>query len=138
VSHERGNRGRDWMTNRSRADDGPPKFTAEFVRRLVERLFPVEERTAAAALLERYGPAAHEREPLRVRVAALKLSGGQLAKLESLMNHARRDYRDILAWAEYPEEMTQPTWGLALPEVERIRAADRAQYLAWLAEHGDS
>jgi hypothetical protein len=64
----------------------------------------------AAALLERDGAAAHEREPLRVRVAALK----------------------------YPEEMTQPTWGLALPEVERIRAADRAQYLAWLAEHGDS
>ena len=108
------------------------------MRRLVARLFPLEERSAAAALLERYGAAAHEREPLRGRVATLKLSGGQLARLESLMNHARQDYRDILAWAEYPEEMTRPTWQLAPPEVEQIRAADRAQYLAWLAEHGDS
>jgi hypothetical protein len=116
---------------------GPPEFTAEFVHRLVERLFPLEERAAASALLDGYGAAAHEREHLRVRVAALKLSAGRLAQLEWVMSHARQDYRDIVAWAEYPEEMNQPTWRLAPREVERLRAADRSQYLAWLAAYRD-
>ncbi len=67
-------------------------------------------------------------------MAALKLSGGRLADLERVMSQARQDYRDVLAWAEYPQELVQPTWRLGGREVERIRAADRAQYLAWLAQ----
>jgi hypothetical protein len=55
--------------------------------------------------------------------------------LERLIGRARQDYRDVLAWAEYPAELVQPTWRLQEPDVARIRAADRAQYLAWLAAH---
>jgi hypothetical protein len=110
-------------------------LTAEIVRLLVDRLFEPKERAAAMTLLQRYGAAGHEHEAIRVRVAALKLSGGQLAELERMIDHARRDYRDVLAWAEYPGELVQPTWRLPEPQVARIRAADRAQYLAWLAAH---
>jgi hypothetical protein len=108
------------------------ELTPKLVRTLVHRLFAPDERSAALSLLERYGGPAHEREVLRVRVATLKLSGGKLPELERAIEHARRDYRDVLAWAEYPQELVRPTWRLPAEEVARIRAADRAQYLKWL------
>jgi hypothetical protein len=111
------------------------ELTPGLVRLLVERLFPLEERGAVDAIIGRYGSAPHEREAVRVRVAALKLSGGKLSELERVIAHAQRDYRDVLAWAEYPEELIQPTWRLPEGQVARIRGADRAQYLAWLAQH---
>jgi hypothetical protein len=114
--------------------DETVELTDELVRLLVERLFSVEERAAAMATLDRYGTALHEREAVRVRVAALKLCKGKLADLEKLIGYAKRDYRDVLAWAEYPDELVQPTWRLPEDQVARIRGADRAQYLAWLTE----
>jgi hypothetical protein len=111
-------------------------FTPADVDALVTRLFPPGEQEAAAALLAQYGEAPHEREPLRVRVAMLKLSAGDLGQLADLVGYARRDYRDVLSWAEYPEELRAPTWRMAPDVVARIRGADRAQYVAWLAAHG--
>jgi hypothetical protein len=110
-------------------------LTPETVSTIVDHLFAPEERAPALQLLERYGTAPHEREAVRVRVAALKLCAGRLDKLGELIKHAGRDYRDLLAWAEYPQELNQPTWRMPAAEVARIRAADRAQYLAWLAAH---
>src|SRR5690349_21549292 len=99
-------------------------LTAEMIRVLVARIFGDADRLQAHALLEAYGAAPHEREPIRVRAAALKLSRGRLAELERVLDHARRDYRDVLAWAEYPEELRQPTWRMTPAEQARIRAAD--------------
>jgi hypothetical protein len=112
------------------------ELTAELVDALVARLFRPEVRAEAAALLAQYGTQAHEREEIRVRVAAVKLSDGSLDRLRDLITRAKQDYRDVLAWAEYPEEMRGLTWRLPAAEQARIRAADRAQYLAWLAAHG--
>ena len=112
------------------------EVTPALVSQLINRLFTAEECAAASVLLEAYGGPAHEKEPDRVRVAALKLCNGSLTKLEALITHAKRDYRDILAWAEYPGEMRQATWRLPAPEQSRIRADDRAQYLAWLRANG--
>jgi hypothetical protein len=111
------------------------ELTPELVRLLVDRLFLPTERAAALTLLDRYGAAPHEREALRVRVAALKLSRGRLPQLERTMAYAQRDYRNVLAWAEYPVELVEPTWRMPAPDVAQIRAADRAQYLAWLNAH---
>ena len=111
------------------------ELTDELVQLLVERLFPAEERAAAIAMLDRYGTAPHEREAVRVRVAALKLCKGELADLERVIGHAKQDYRDVLAWAEYPDELVQATWRLPEDQVARVRGSDRAQYLAWLTEH---
>jgi hypothetical protein len=108
------------------------ELTQELVSHIVDRLFTGEARTAALNLLESYGSAAHEREPIRIRVAALKLSNGRIDELEHLIAHARQDYRDVLAWAEFPEELVRPTWNLPEDRVAQIRAADRAQYLEWL------
>ena len=111
------------------------ELTAGLVEALVARLFTTEARAEAAKVLTQYGTQAHEREEIRVRVAALKLSEGSLDRLRELMASAKRDYRDVLAWAEYPEELRTPTWRLPAAEQARIRTADRAQYLAWLEAH---
>jgi hypothetical protein len=75
------------------------EFTREDMQGIVERSFPADEQSRALELLDSYGAAQHEREPARVRIAALKLAGGRLSELEYLINHARQDYRDIIAWA---------------------------------------
>ena len=112
------------------------ELTAALVEALVARLFAPGVRAEAASVLAQYGTQTHEREEIRVRVAALKLSEGSPTRLRELVAHAKRDYRDVLAWAEYPEEMRSLTWRLPPAEQARIRTADRAQYLAWLAAHG--
>jgi hypothetical protein len=39
----------------------------------------------------------------------LALSGGKLPELEAMVDAANQDYRDVLYWAEYPEESTPGT-----------------------------
>jgi hypothetical protein len=112
------------------------ELTAALVQALIARLFSPQVAAEAANVLAQYGTQAHEREEIRVHVAALKLSEGSLERLRELVTHAKRDYRDVLAWAEYPEELRTATWRLPPAEQTQIRTADRAQYLAWLAAHG--
>jgi hypothetical protein len=115
----------------------PSGFELDLERKL-GALWPDEDDQARARqLVGAYGSA--EPELTRVRLALLKLSGGSLRELEAALAAARTDYRDVLALAEYPEEIAA-TWAaradLSLAEsreLKAIRARDRAQYQAWLA-----
>ena len=93
------------------------------------------EREDILKILDRYGVEVDEDSRSRVQLAVLKLSDGDIDKLADLVQIAKKDYRDVLAWAEYPEEMrTSPAEMKALPpkEVRAIRRRDREQYLQWL------
>ena len=64
-------------------------------------------------------------------------------RIDRLLEAAKRDYRDVLMWAEYPEE-GRALWTLSShlspeqrDELEHVRGRDRAQYLAWLAKTRD-
>jgi len=106
---------------------------ATWLERKLLVLFPESERRAEAqAILATYGSASHEREPARVRLAVLKLSGPDIVELRANVTLARQDYRDILAWAEYPHQTRAPTWRLPAVERRELVARDRAEYLAWL------
>lgn len=87
-----------------------------------------EERSAARALLS---PVLEGAEPERVAVACLKLSNGDLARLERLVSSAITDYRDILASAEYPRQMRL---GPSAPPADQARARreDFDEYAQWL------
>lgn len=87
-----------------------------------------EERRAARELLEAVleGP-----EGERVAVACLKLSGGSLARLQECAQAATIDYRDILAWAEYPRQMRLGPSAPA-PDQARARHEDMDEYSQWL------
>jgi len=83
-------------------------------------------------ILSRYGTEAHEKEIVRVRLDILKLAGNAVEEVETWVALAKRDYRDILASAEYPGELLAPTWSMPKDEVVKIRTADRDQYEAWV------
>ncbi|HEY6947950.1 MAG TPA: hypothetical protein VI297_03955, partial [Gemmatimonadales bacterium] len=68
---------RDARSHRGpRGRSGLLELTAALVEALVARLFTPEVRAEAASVLAQYGTQTHEREEIRVRVAALKLSEG--------------------------------------------------------------
>jgi hypothetical protein len=87
------------------------------------------DREAAGAVL---APVLSGVEGDRVAVACLKLSGGDLVKLEECVRAALTDYRDILAWAEAPRQMR--LGASAAPDKQSIaRRADAEEYARWLS-----
>src|SRR2546423_117972 len=70
----------------------------------VQRAFPESAYTRVLELLDGYGVESYERERERVQLAILKLSEGNEGKLREFVAVAKRDYRDVLFWAENPEE----------------------------------
>jgi hypothetical protein len=70
----------------------------------VQRIFQENSWACVLALLDDYGVEPYERERERVQLAILKLSGGSEEKLREFIAVAKRDYRDVLFWAENPEE----------------------------------
>src|SRR5438874_13047567 len=70
----------------------------------IQATIPESSRARVLELPDRYGVESYERERERVQLAILKLSGGTEEKLREFLAVAKRDYRDVLFWAEYPEE----------------------------------
>lgn len=75
-----------------------PKITAEDIERIVKRDYPPKHYQEIRSLLETL----QTPEALRVKAAILKLGDGNLQKLKSMLKTATMDYRDVLAYAEYP------------------------------------
>ena len=65
--------------------------------------FPKDRWTRIEALLAAYGTEPHEREVKRVRLAILKISGGSEEKVAEYVTVAKKDYRDVLFWADQPQ-----------------------------------
>ena len=70
----------------------------------VQKAFPESSQTQVLESLDNYGIESYERERERVQLAILKLSEGNEEKLREFVVVAKRDYRDVLFWAEHPEE----------------------------------
>jgi hypothetical protein len=87
-----------------------------------------QERRAARDVLSRV---LEGTEAERVAVACLKLSDGDLARLRKWVEAATADYRDVLAWAEYPRQMRL---GPNAPPADqgRARREDMDEYAQWL------
>jgi hypothetical protein len=111
-----------------------PHVSAADIERVVYRDFPRAQVDDVLAILAEYGTEIWHKEKERVRLAALKLAGGDLGKLRTAIDRAKLDYRDVLAPAEYPRFMQQ---GLRF---RRLRSRDREliytddwqQYERWL------
>lgn len=111
-----------------------PKITHADVERIAAREFPSES-SLVLALLGEYGSKKWHREVDRVRVAILKLATGRVDDLLSAIETANRDYRDVLAAAEYPQysRSVDPSEAVAPDEGQRIIESDWEQYSEWLA-----
>ena len=71
---------------------------------VARKTFPEGAHARVLELLDTYGVESYERERERVQLAILKLSDGNDDKLREFVAVAKRDYRDVLFWAENPEE----------------------------------
>ena len=78
------------------------RHTLDEVSAVVRKTFPKTTQARVFELLDSYGIEAYERE--RVQLAILKLSEGNEEKLREFVAVAKRDYRDVLFWADDPEE----------------------------------
>jgi hypothetical protein len=70
----------------------------------VQRDFSQEDRGEVLKVLSSYGTEDYEREEERVLLAVLNLSNGSREAVRDYVDRAKKDYRDILFWSEYPEE----------------------------------
>jgi hypothetical protein len=110
----------------------------------VRQSFPPDQQSAAIHLLEKecsrnlpFSEDDSAQDLERVRLAVLKVARGSLVELRRQIDVAKRDWRDVLNSAEYPEASRL---GLVeyrkLPQAARskLQARDRQQYVAWLQE----
>jgi len=74
------------------------------------RSFPESVRARVTEMLDTYGVECTSANAKRVQLAILKLSEGSEEKLREFVAWAR-DYRDVLFWAEHPDEARLDTHG---------------------------
>ena len=107
-----------------------PDVSQADVERVLARDFEREERERVAELL---------RDPesnfsSRVLLAVLKLSKRDVDAVAAQLETARLDWRDVVAYAEYPAYMQATSGSTSLDPGRRseLIQADWAQYEAWL------
>lgn len=89
----------------------------------IGRDFPASETSAVLAIVDQYGAEPNEREPERVRLAIIRLAAGDRETLPQLLNAAKVDHRDVLAWAD--------AGPLSAEDGERLQAAARKLLARW-------
>lgn len=85
----------------------------------VQAAFKASDPATILAILDLYGIESYERERERVQLAIVELCGGSKDKLLELVQAAKTDYRDILAW-----QRLDP-----LPEAEGKKLQEEARAL---------
>jgi hypothetical protein len=98
--------------------------TRDEVVAVVQKTFPESAHARVLELVDSYGLESYERERERVQLGILKLSEGNEEKLREFVAVAKRDYRDVLFWAEYPDEAKLDT----PEELERMRNRIRKMF----------
>ena len=108
-------------------------YAQEVLKTKLEAMFPDEtSRREIVSLLNQYGTETCEKEISRVQLGILKLSGTSAEAIKMWVGVGKNDYRDVLAAAEYPNELNAPTWKMKETESAKIRDSDRRQYEAWI------
>jgi uncharacterized protein (TIGR00369 family) len=79
-------------------------LTRDDVLASIRASFPESRWLHVESLLSAYGTEPHERERERVQLAILKISEGNEQKIREHVATAKKDYRDVLFWADHPEE----------------------------------
>jgi hypothetical protein len=109
-----------------------PDVTAEDVKRIVRRDFPVAAFEDVMAIVAEYASRWESATP-RIQLAALKLANGR-DSLRRWIDAAKLDYRDVLVPAEYPKYSKKTLRGRTLSKHERhqLFESDRQLYERWL------
>lgn len=114
-----------------------PTVTEDDVKRIVLRDFGVERVSRALAILDEYGKQEWNRPGSpRVRLAILKLANGDLDLLATHSATAIEDFRDVIAWAEYPRWSKEIGFNGSDRKTERqVIENEWTQYCEWLKQN---
>lgn len=105
-----------------------PTYTEADLERVIARDYPSPSIEEVKQVLARYGGESWHREPLRVRMACLKVADGSVSALHRAVGIACDDYRDMLSMAEYRRYMLTPDAAAKGKAIE----GDWAELQAWL------
>jgi hypothetical protein len=106
------------------------RYTEEDLERVLARDYG-GHRDEVLEILSGYGKERWQTGALRVQMACLKLAKGDVAAVKKYVERARGDFRDVLAWAEYPAYFKGFTVG-AEEERQQAIEQDWRQLQAWL------
>jgi hypothetical protein len=81
-------------------EHSPPDKLSVNVQRIIRRDFTEDQYGKVAGMLLEYGKESYEAWVERVRLGILKLANGDMARLANELEAAKRDPRDVLAYAE--------------------------------------
>ncbi|GAB1512975.1 hypothetical protein [Actinophytocola sp. KF-1] len=96
----------------------------------IRQVFPDRDPVEVQRVLDGYAG----QERARVQLAIVKLCDEDgVDKLRHYVDTACQDYRDVLAWAEYPQQMRPDWFSLSVTERAKVVKADRQQHARWLA-----
>ena len=107
-----------------------PSVTVEDVKRIVFRDFGESKSADALSILKDYNGQDGPRP--RVCLAILKLANGDLDRLREVTKAALADYRDVLAWAEYPRWIKEVGFNDRAGFKQAVIDDDWKQYCQWL------
>jgi hypothetical protein len=111
------------------------KRRPNIVFRVIHHYWPDGDIQQILTILNKYGKSDFERGKTRVHLAVLKLSEGNLDKLAQYVSVAKSDYRDVVAWAEYPEQIKLgfvKMRELSPRKRKALKKRDAKQYADWL------
>ncbi|HUG92879.1 MAG TPA: hypothetical protein VML55_18705 [Planctomycetaceae bacterium] len=114
-------------------NQGVPYLTDQDVRRIVLRDFGDSQAALVFSILEEFGKQDWNSPSARVHLAILKLANGDLDRLLDATHTAIRDWRDVLAAAEFPRYCREVGFR-DVPEAvkDAVIEDDRRQYQEWL------
>ena len=107
-----------------------PHWTKETVLRKIRAVFPESDPAHILGTLENGGAAG-----ARTQLAIIKLcdEGKGLSALAHNVNAAKLDYRDVLSWAESPNDVALPP-SASDSNREAAQERDHEQYLRWIEQ----
>lgn len=104
------------------------------ITKIIKTDYPEDLWEKVEIVLNNFGTQSWHNEIDRVRIAILKLAHGDIIELQKITDAACVDYRDILAWAEYPNDMK--SFDFKDTEKQRLtRAEDKRQFSEWLLKY---
>jgi hypothetical protein len=105
-------------------------MTSDKLAAKIRAVFPGSDPADIQRQLDAYtGP-----ERPRVQLAIIKLTDEDgRDSPEHYVETARHDHRDVLAWAEFPQQVRPDWFSLSVAERAKVAKADRQQYVRWLA-----
>ena len=110
-----------------------PNISTQEIERIIQREFSFEDFERVSSILAKYGGNSDERGRNRVHAAAMKLADGDVEQLSHVIEAANADYRDVLAWAEYPSQM-KLGFDTEKDAMRDALNSDKDQYQAWLSK----